>query len=420
MPTKLTGTKFTLSDDFAVTRSTISGASPVSVKAFGAKGDGITDDTAAFAAAIASAQEVRVPAGTYIVTNLTIVKAGFALIGEGKFVSIIRGTSTTEPIISLGSTSAKTINYRIEGLTIWSETTKTNGASIQARAIEDLTIENVECRNAYSGIDIFGCKNVVVSDVTIFSGSRNVTGLYGVRVAYDSTQRINSGRPTLIFLNNVFVETRGAGGFWGFSDGFFTDCSDGIWMDGCHAYNCEYGLTVNAGATPNFFVGLWVANCYFDVARYHNVRVVGSPAQFEDISFVGCQFRSPGSNNVFFDAATNVQQVQFVGCRFRSAATRAININPTTAINHVVVTDSVIHYANTSETGSIQDVLLKVNGLVYHGNIHHGGVASGTCVTLSSGCDRISMLGNVFSTSTNGTGLTDSSGEVTKSIANNT
>lgn len=423
--TKLAGTKFTLGQDFRITdRLTIelsqSATGSVSVLDYGAKGDGVTDDTAAFVAAIAASKQVRVPAGTYIVTSLTVVKSGFQLIGDGKLVSIIRGTSTTEPIISLGSAALKTLNYQISGLTIWAETTKTSGANLQARAIEDLTITGVECRNAYSGIDLFGCKNVVASDVTVFSGSRSTIGLYGVRVAWDTTERINSGRPTLVFLNNVLVETRGAGGFYGFTDGFFFDCSDGIWMQGCHAYNCEHGLTINAGASPNFFVGLWVSACYFDVALYHNLRIIGAPAQFEDLSFVNCQFRAPGSNNVLFDAGTNVKQVQFVGCRFRSAGTRAINANTTAAINHVVVSGCIIHDVNTTETGSIQDVILKVNGLVYHGNIHEGGVASGTCVLIPSGANRLSVLGNVFSTSTNETGLTDSSGDVTKSVANNT
>jgi hypothetical protein len=62
----------------------ISGA-PASVLDFGALGDGSTDDTAAFLAAIASgADEIRVPRGTYILTGTLTLPDGVRLVGEGQ------------------------------------------------------------------------------------------------------------------------------------------------------------------------------------------------------------------------------------------------------------------------------------------------------------------------------------------------
>lgn len=59
----------------------------LSVKDFGAKGDGVTDDTGAIQAAINYAnsvayREVRVPAGVYNVASNLIIKEGVALVGE--------------------------------------------------------------------------------------------------------------------------------------------------------------------------------------------------------------------------------------------------------------------------------------------------------------------------------------------------
>ena len=56
----------------------------VSVKDFGAKGDGITDDTAAFKAAITcGASRVLVPAGRYVITDTLSLPSGVWLFGEG-------------------------------------------------------------------------------------------------------------------------------------------------------------------------------------------------------------------------------------------------------------------------------------------------------------------------------------------------
>lgn len=112
MPTKLTGTKFTLSDDFAVTRSTISLASPVSVKSYGAKGDGVTDDTAAFASAAAQSGAIFVPPGTYLLNSaptlpgvLVELDADAVLTGSGA-VSIGATTGGNRQTVHMGTTGA--------------------------------------------------------------------------------------------------------------------------------------------------------------------------------------------------------------------------------------------------------------------------------------------------------------------------
>lgn len=71
-------------------------ASPVldksNVKYYGAKGDGTTDDSAAFTAALAASRIVRVPAGTYLIrfsTTALSIPAGTRIVGEGKGVSVL-------------------------------------------------------------------------------------------------------------------------------------------------------------------------------------------------------------------------------------------------------------------------------------------------------------------------------------------
>jgi len=82
-----------------------------SVKDFGAKGDGIADDTAAlesaFDAACAGDGSVRVPAGTYNISSPLVAKCALAIQGDGAALSIIfqtvhgtlhHGISTSYPL----------------------------------------------------------------------------------------------------------------------------------------------------------------------------------------------------------------------------------------------------------------------------------------------------------------------------------
>jgi hypothetical protein len=73
----------------AVTSSDLSNLDIVSVSDFGAVGNGVTDDTAAIQAAIASGSEVRIPAGTFKVKGL-IYEDGLRLVGAGPGLTTLR------------------------------------------------------------------------------------------------------------------------------------------------------------------------------------------------------------------------------------------------------------------------------------------------------------------------------------------
>jgi hypothetical protein len=121
-------------------------ARTLNVKDYGAKGDGVTNDSAAFTAALAAAgttKVVRVPSGTYVVTPGTIsLAAGQVMVGES--------SSTTTIISSAGSKTGTGIvlaaRTTVSGLFV-----RGYYAGIDSR---DNTVKILECQLSYNEIGI--------------------------------------------------------------------------------------------------------------------------------------------------------------------------------------------------------------------------------------------------------------------------
>ena len=93
----------------------------VSVKSFGATGDGKTDDSAAFLAAIKKTDRgvIFIPAGRYVITKvLRIAKSGLVLKGAGPRKTILvfpKGLMDVEPRWSATTSGRKTSSYSWSG-----------------------------------------------------------------------------------------------------------------------------------------------------------------------------------------------------------------------------------------------------------------------------------------------------------------
>jgi hypothetical protein len=120
----------------------------VSVKDFGAVGDGIADDTAAIQAAINAAYSVFLPSGTYRITSPLVIPTGttgMTLRGAGRGRTIIKNEGTGIAIQSVGNGSTGNWNITISDLTVRGQAGTTIGIFF------DLTyhsqIERVEVSN---------------------------------------------------------------------------------------------------------------------------------------------------------------------------------------------------------------------------------------------------------------------------------
>lgn len=136
----------------------------ISVKDFGAKGDGIHDDTSAIQDAIRHAFSTKnyggliyFPDGLYLVSSsLYIEGSGIALIGANANSSTLLASFKTGTLIKIGSGLSKhNANIRISNLSFSAKEQITEGEAIFAQDVSNLNIDHIIIKeNFYDGIRI--------------------------------------------------------------------------------------------------------------------------------------------------------------------------------------------------------------------------------------------------------------------------
>lgn len=152
--------------------------------AFGAAGDGVTDDTTAIGLAITAANAagggiVFFPASTsfYKVTTLTISAANITLMGTGPVSSLIKSVSTSASIVTFTDHTSGAWK-RVIGLGIQGTANNLNSL-ISLQQTQNVLVENCSLNHStYTGAAIdrsstAGTSNVIVKDCLITGGSGN-------------------------------------------------------------------------------------------------------------------------------------------------------------------------------------------------------------------------------------------------------
>ena len=132
----------------------------VSVKDFGAVGDGTTDDSAAINAAIASNRNIYFPAGTYFIASSIQVasKSNVVLQGAGVDVAIIKcSSSSTFTVPALDITSSTTAS--VNGLTVDSNSNSSLNSLAVVRFVSctDTVFSDNKILHSYVGLSVNSC-----------------------------------------------------------------------------------------------------------------------------------------------------------------------------------------------------------------------------------------------------------------------
>jgi polygalacturonase len=128
---------------------------------FGAKGDGITDDTSAIQSAFEYAKvngisKVKIPIGTYKITKITIDFNGVTIEGDGIDLTVLNSTLSAGGAFSFGSVSAPLKNIVVKDMTIQGNTSSANQSALRFYGVDTLEVTRVKMNKfGFCGITSF-------------------------------------------------------------------------------------------------------------------------------------------------------------------------------------------------------------------------------------------------------------------------
>ena len=328
----------------------------ISVKDFGAVGDGVANDTAAIQAALNAAAgkyAVYIPAGRYNVTAGSLTSSGgfTRIIGEGVNTSRLQSSTGTGSILTITQTDftqpitvsdLSFITYTQEtqtGITINGNAVDAQINRVQARAeLRNVEVrgDNVALHGPLNGIIINSCHNLLLSKIFV-SGRNDGTGTRA------GATKMQSGVQII-----------------GSATGIPTDFE----IQACYIFQGVYGFNLSGGMEGVNFVQCVSVAC--DYSYFSDQTTAGTRPW---ISFVGCH----GAAFVRCISLTNVPQAFISNCLLykrgeANSLTVAIFLNN---CDLSAIHDNLIYNSATSFTTNGDFIGIAVGGTSTYCNVHH-------------------------------------------------
>lgn len=380
-----------LVEDFNELKSYFSYVTP---QMYGAKGDGVNDDTNAINLAIADVNNgVNVlffPAGNYLISTTlnTINNNGCVIRGAGNGDSTIIMNGTTGYMLSV--TGSNTI---IENLTFTNKVTPTAGGAITAYTTFGLKVRNCYCSNVFNFVklgrnDAGGSIWTVIEQI-IGSCLGAFIDVYG---GYNGIHVLDCQ------INSEFVNTNSCAMKFP-----TTESLDTVYMDNCLFQRMGHGLILEPTTQNVVIQNLFITNTVFDAMVNESVLIrLGQNATATRLHFNGCWFTSRDGNAITVDLTNNgvLSGVLFDGCDFNTIAKHAyyqIGVNSA----KVSISDCNISAYNKNNSALYAGIKMPDGAVLFSitnntiGNIPGSANTCQTAVEVGDNCAYYIVSGNI-------------------------
>jgi hypothetical protein len=317
----------------------------VSVKDFGAVGDGVADDTAAIQAAInagivSQKGTILFPAGTYkISSEISITNPVIRLVGDGiNNTNILQSNASANGIhfnFATLQTGAGLQDLTVRSAVVGSQALGSTGVGVLVNnANDNFHVTNVSVNNFATGVELRRCWNTRWENFRILY-CRDV----GLRIRRNS-QGIGGGNS----FNAGKISNNGFSGDNTASFGINITASGGEWLWGIDVTSFNEGIVVNptSGGGPTLdeqVVALFFDTVLADTCNSHGFRIDGTNGRVWSTVLNGCWSSNNGDYGLYVKGA-NVKSCIWEGGRVRESYKHGVVIED--GANQVSILDSEI------------------------------------------------------------------------------
>lgn len=408
----------------------------ISVKDFGAVGDGIADDSTAFQLAVSYAEsligtaayndvgvEVWVPAGKYLInTTIEIASSGVALVGPfGRGATIIGAGD----LFKIGdyTDTIRCRNSALVNLTLYNTDVTNTKAGITLYRTTGAKLYDLNIVNFNVGIDTFRASTTQMRNINIVNSSRTAAALASMRCqGTDETATTGDTYSPGGGFTITGFEVLGSTASVDTTTGVLLMACDGFYMSNSHIVGCEREFAIEPAATAanHNIVDIQVSNSYLDqpsvfAANAYCLLIGGSVKKtitmadastqqsiYRAIRFSNCEIRASeygkhailGSvtdgDNWATTATQTLEDITFTSNSIKQATQNGLLFRGATLGAYVeprsfVCSDNTFDGNNVSGTSGIaSDINVSLESGVIQGNIIGAPGASGADYCISA------------------------------------